>query len=461
MNPFRHLRAGLWLLGLLIALSVRPALGQELQKADPAAAGFTSQGLQRVQTLLEDAVTRKQVAGAVGLIIKGGKVVYYEAVGKQDAEAGVPMSRDTLFRIASMTKPVTSVAIMMLVEEGKVGLDDPVSKYIPEFQASRVLAKDAKPEDADPATVPAEREVSIRDLLRHTSGLVYGFSAPPSLGMLYAKAGIVDGLTQTDLTAADNARRLARMPLAHQPGAAWTYGLNTDVLGRVVEVASGKSLDRFLHERIFEPLKMADTAFYITPEQRPKLSALYTVSPEKTVVRVGEQPVHAGPLTYSASVPYQGPRTYFSGGAGLVSSAGDYARFLLMLLNGGELDSARLLKPETIREMTSNQIGPIVMGFGDHGDRFGLGFGITTQAGHGPAAVGSYSWGGIYYTFFWVDPKNELVGILLTQVFPTDHLTLRADFQKRVYEAMAEPKAQNGENRPERLGRRLPARVHP
>jgi CubicO group peptidase (beta-lactamase class C family) len=241
---------------------------------------------------------------------------------------------------------------------------------------------------------------------------------------------------------ADNIRRLARVPLAHQPGTAFTYGMNTDVLGRVIEVVSGRPFDQFLAERIFVPLRMTDTAFFVPKEKQSRLAALYrpvaNAKPGR-VEKIESDPETVGDVAISAGRVLTPPK-YISGGAGLVSTAADYARFLTMLLRGGEFEGRRLLRAESIRAMTSNQIGKLDCPYPIHGDKFGLGFGVTTNAG-GPASVGSFSWGGIYHTFFWVDPEKELVAVLMTQLFPWGDSTLWADFQKAVYAAIGEPAA--------------------
>jgi CubicO group peptidase (beta-lactamase class C family) len=336
------------------------------------------------------------------------------------------MTTDALFRIASMTKPVTSVAAMILVEDGKLSLDDPVSKYIPEFGSMKLL-------DGKSATRP----ITVRNLLTHTSGLTYRFFGGP-LGETYAKAGVSDGLSQTEGTIADGARLLAAQPLLFEPGTSWNYSLSTDVLGRVVEVASGKLLDEFFRERIFTPLKMKDTAFFVDPAKVGRVAALYRAGEGHVLNRAPETPIRDGTLVYSTNYPYKGPRTYFSGGAGLTSTAGDYARFLQMLLDGGELDGVRLLRPETVKAMTTNQITEFPLTLGSiHGDRFGLGFGVVTPAGKAetPMSVGSYGWGGFFHTIFWVDPEKKLIGVLMTQVHPAA-TTIQADFVRAAYEAL-------------------------
>jgi CubicO group peptidase (beta-lactamase class C family) len=237
----------------------------------------------------------------------------------------------------------------------------------------------------------------------------------------------------------DNCQRLARVPLLFQPGTGWEYGLNTDVLGRVVEIVSGQSLDTFFRQRIFEPLNMQDTQFVVPPEKRARLAALYAPNESKQIRRVQDGPQQFGPVLFSTTYSTNDKSEYFSGGAGLASTLGDYARFLQMLLNRGELDGRRLLKPKTVEQMVQNQIGEFSPAFTHHGDKFGFGFGVLTPAGKSSdmASVGSYSWGGIFHTYFLVDPQEQLVAIFATQVFPNDHLTLHGDFKHLVYAALA------------------------
>ena len=327
-----------------------------LPRGDAQAEGFAPEALARIGQMLDETVARRQIAGGAALVARNGKVVYLATSGQRDAEAALPIEWSTIYRIASMTKPVTSVAVMMLREQGKLALDDPVSKFIPEFKAPKVLA--ASPTGTtgpDPATVPARREITIHDLLTHTSGLTYRFFDRPILGALYAKAGVSDGLCETPGTIALNVARIARLPLLHQPGTAWEYSLSTDVLGRVVEVASGQTLDEFFRDRIFQPLGMLDTHFVVPEAKRHRLAALYTTGPDKTIRRVGTGTVQAGPLVYSATYPTRDGSTYYSGGAGLSSTIGDYARFLQMLANRGELDGAA---PAPARERGSHDPQP-------------------------------------------------------------------------------------------------------
>jgi CubicO group peptidase (beta-lactamase class C family) len=349
------------------------------------------------------------------------------------------MSGSTIFRIASMTKPITSAAVLILADEGKLRVDDPVAKFLPEFAEMKVLAPSSGGSDAI-ATVPAERPITIHDLLTHTSGLSYRFANVPILGRLYVEAAVSDGLSETPGTIGDNVRRLARLPLLHQPGAAWTYSLATDVLGRLVEVVSGQTLDAFFRERIFAPLKMDDVHFVLSKSKRDRLAALYVPGEDKTVHRAGIEPYQVGPLVYSANFPLWDDGHYYSGGAGLVATVGDYARFLQMLLNRGELDGARVLKPETVELMTTHRLGDMHILPWGHGDGFGYGFGVVTETGRGDdvASAGTFSWGGFFYTYFWADPRRELIGIMMTQLYPSDHLKLREEFKRLTYAALVE-----------------------
>jgi CubicO group peptidase (beta-lactamase class C family) len=405
----------------------------DLPRAKPEAVGLSPQKLARLDETFAKVIADKKLSGAVVLIARKGKIGYLQSFGMADVEANKPMREDTIFRIASMTKPITSVAVMMLVDEGKIALDDPVSKFIPEFKNQKILVPGKSDKDDDFGIVPAEREVTIKDLLTHTSGLVYPFlSAPKQLAALYTKAKIDFGIGTGDGgKLADNIKRLAELPLAHQPGAKFSYGMSTDVLGRVVEVASGKELDEFFRERIFKPLGMKDTSFSPEKEKMDRIAVLYKWDKDKKITPTGK-----GDFTVKAS------STYLSGGARLFSTAGDYARFLQMLLNGGELNGVRLLKPETVKLMTQNHIGDRAIFTSAHGDGFGYGFGVvTTPAAHDKThtSLGSYSWAGAFYTFFWVDPSKELVGVMMTQLSGqgTD-LKLWEEFPKLTYEALVE-----------------------
>jgi CubicO group peptidase (beta-lactamase class C family) len=425
---------------LLISQADQSVQVAPLPHGDVKAAEFAAEKLERIPAAIKAAVDKKQIAGGSALIARHGKVVSFTTIGLQDIEEKVPLSEGTIFRIASMSKPITSIAVMILVEDGKLRVTDRLSKLVPEFREMRVLApaKDGKSYE----TVKANREITIHDLLTHTSGLSYRLLNKPFITRLYADAGVSDGLVETPGTVGDNVRKLARLPLVCQPGAAWEYGLNTDVLGHVVEVVSGRSLEQFCRERIFGPLKMNDTWFVLPKEKRSRLSALYAAGADKTIARVGTGPITAGSAVYSATYPTRDDSKYHSGGAGLVATAGDYFRFCQMMLNRGELDGVRILKPETVDRISQNQIGDLTLP-PPGGGAMGYGFGILTEKyksdSKDPAGIGTLSWAGAFGTFFWIDPKNELIGVFMCQVFPPD-FTLANEFKRLTYEAMMEAK---------------------
>ena len=408
--------------------------------SDLAAAGFSPEKLERISAFLKEAVQKKQIAGASVLIGRRGKIAYRTAVGMQDAEASVPLSENTIFRIASMSKPITSIAAMILIEDGKLNPTDPLSKFVPEFKEMQVLVP-AK-EGNSYELVKAAREITIHHLLTHTSGITYRLINKPFVSNMYSQAGVSDGIVETKGTLGDNVRKMAKLPLVCQPGEAWEYGLNTDVLGHVIELVSGKSLEEFCRERIFQPLKMNDTCFVLSKEKQPRLTALYMLGSDKKISRVGNEPVTAGNFVYSATYPTHEDYRYYSGGAGLVSTLRDYFRFCQMMLNHGELDGVRVLKAQTVDRITQNQIGQIRIPFPGY-DAFGYGFGILTEKvkeqTKDPAGVGSYAWGGAFGTYFWVDPKNELIGVFMTQVSPPDFMLLQ-NVKRLTYEAMTETK---------------------
>ncbi|MHC5537646.1 serine hydrolase domain-containing protein [Singulisphaera rosea] len=418
----------------------RPLAAAGLPEGDPKAAGFAPEKLALIRTYLERQVAEKNLAGGATLIARHGKVVHQAAVGMKDVEAGQPLERSTLFRIASMTKPITSTAVMILVDEGKLRLDDPVAKYLHEFAAPSVVIAPADATATAITTVPAASPITIHQLLTHSSGLSYRFAKPPQIGPLYVESAISDGLSETPGTIGDNVKRLARLPLLHQPGTTWSYSLSTDVLGRLVEVVSGQTFDQFLRERIFTPLAMDDTQFVIPKAKRGRLAALYTAGEDKTVRRSPGSLIQDGPLVYSGTYSTWDDGHYYSGGAGLTSTIDDYSRFCQMLLNKGELDGARILKPETVALMTRDQVpGLNVLPWG-HGDGFGYGFGVVKEANRDAdlAGVGAYSWGGFFYTYFWVDPKREIVAIFMTQLYPNAHLKVREEFKRLAYDAIVE-----------------------
>jgi CubicO group peptidase (beta-lactamase class C family) len=392
---------------------------------------MSSQRLGRIRPVVEQFVSEGKIAGAVTLVMRRGKAVHLEAVGNMDD--GKPMREDTIFRIASMTKAVTSVAVMMLIEEGKLLLADPVSKYIPEFKGAQVATPSTDRQSYTLA--PAKSEITIRHLLTHTSGITYRFIGVEPWAKVYKEAGISDGLNQTEGKIADGVKKLAKLPLMHNPGERFSYSLSTDVLGYLVEVVSGMTLDDFFRKRIFEPLRMNDTHFFLPEEKLPRLAAVYNRMPDGRIKRMGDEPDERGYLVYSAAFHYKGPRTYYSGGAGLVSTISDYARFLQALLNGGELDGARILGRKTVELMTVNHVADM---FGSQG--FGLGFQVVRDVGQGsePASVGQYGWGGFFYTNFFVDPKEKMIGIFMSQLYPAGDLRLHERFRWLAYQAIVD-----------------------
>lgn len=414
-------------------LAQTPAPARSASRTTPESVGISAARLERLHRGMQAFVDRREAAGIVTLIARDGRIADVHASGFQDLEGRTPMRADTVFRIASMTKPVTSVAVMMLYEEGKLLLTDPVSKFIPSFNGQRVLAADP---DAPAEPVPARRGINIRDLLSHRSGLTYGFLNGGPVGAGYRKNGVTDGLTTTSMTLAEAIDKLAAEPLVSQPGAAWNYSLSTDVLGRVVEVASGQPFQAFVHDRILKPLGMKDTMFEVPSTLWPRMATVY--SPDGAGgLRPMKDPETFGNTVMSPIASYKAPRTYFSGGAGLVSTARDYARFAQMLLNGGSLDGVRLLGPKTVELMTTSHTSDLppsgLIGGGAH---FGLGFRVVTDLGATQTlgSPGLYGWSGIYGTVFWVDPKERLVAIMLVQRYPGSPVA--AAFQPLVYQAL-------------------------
>lgn len=427
---------------LVVALSLcaSVAYAQPLPKAAPEAVGMSTRRLERMHAGMQALVDTHQVGGIVTLVARDGKMVDLQAFGFQDVDAKTPMKTDSLFRIASMSKPITSVAIMMLFEEGKLALTDPVSRFIPAFRDMKVLTRGAQ--GTEPTLAPARRPITIRDLLTHRSGLTYGFLDNAQVGNAYRDGGVNDGLTVVEVPLAENIDRLAKAPLVSQPGAEWHYSLSTDVLGRVVEVASGMPFDAFLSERIFKPLHMTDTSFTVPDAKWPRFVTVYT-GDGNGGVRPMKDPESFGNTHMSPVTSYKPGKKYFSGGAGLVSTAQDYSRFAQMLLNRGALDGVRLLGPKTVELMTTshtldlNLANTPVLGAGAE---WGLGFKITSDLGATqlPGSPGMYGWSGIYGTFFWVDPKEKLVGVMMVQRYPGPPAA--APFQTLTYQAITTTK---------------------
>ncbi len=393
--------------------------------ADPTALGFDAQRLKRLDRVIETEIEAGRLAGAVMLVKRDGQDAVFKAYGPQDIENGVAMKTDTIFRIASMSKAVTTVAALMLYEEGHFLLNDPVAKFIPEFSRSVVAVPPppGSPSDVKYVTVPAKRQITIRDLLTHTAGLTYGdFLAIDD----YKKANLYGWyLMHRDETIGDAVKRLATLPLANQPGEAFDYGYGTDVLGYLVEVISGQTLDQFFAERIFRPLGMKDTGFYLPPEKADRLAVVYGYEDGKLVRKEDSKRTDF----------INGPRKLFSGGAGLYSTAGDYGRFLQMLLNGGELDGVRLLSPRTVALAHENHTGNL---FKWDTQSFGLGFWVNDHPGRYGELVGegAYGWGSAYFPQYLVDPKERMVAVFMTQLTPTGGNNLNQRFKVTLYQAL-------------------------
>ncbi|MGE0453341.1 MAG: serine hydrolase domain-containing protein [Vicinamibacteria bacterium] len=419
-----------------LALALPLALAAPLAGAPPArataeGAGLSTERLERLSRAMKEAVAARRIAGAVTLVARGGRVVQEESFGMADVESKTAMRTDTIFRIASMTKAVTSVAVMMLVEEGRLALQDPVSRYIAAFEKTSVAvpAPAGAVADSPVSAVPAKRAITIRDLLTHTAGIGYGYG--PAAAQ-WKQAGI-QGWYFADRAepVAAVVERMAALPMDAQPGEKYVYGYNTDILGVVVETVSGLSLDAFFQQRILAPLKMADTHFFLPPEKRGRLAAVYSAKEDGTLERAPDARTGQGAYV-------DGPRQCFSGGAGLLSTARDYARLLQMLENGGSLDGVRLLSPKTVELMTANHTGTL---YEEGRAGFGLGFAVTERLGRTASysSEGAYRWGGAYFTTYWVDPQERLVAVMMAQLLPARGDNLQETFRSLVYQSIVGP----------------------
>jgi CubicO group peptidase (beta-lactamase class C family) len=413
------------------------ALAQGLPRASqPEGVGFSSERLKRLTSTFQADVDRGEIPGAVVLIARNGKVAYFKAFGFQDREKQVPMKTDAIFRLASMTKPFTSVAAMMLVEEGKLQLLDPVSVYLPEFKNLQVGVEKINTATGNPelSLEPARREMTVQDLLRHTSGLTYGIFGKSLVKQAYNDAKLFDpGQTLAELVS-----KLSKLPLASQPGTTWDYSMSTDVLGRIVEVVSGVSLDQFIADRIAKPIGLSDAAFYVGEAKAAR------VAQPQVDAATGKRP----PMPDVTKRP-----NWMSGGGGMVSTASDYVRFAQMMLNGGVLDGVHLLSSRTVGFMTSDHLPPgiafspvTLLGFHaqalaptpEDGQGFGLGFAVRNQAGRNPlpGSPGEFYWTGLYGTAFWVDPKEKLIAVLMMQIPPAQAAHYRSLLRNLVYQAL-------------------------
>lgn len=373
----------------------------------PESAGISAERLGRIDLMCKEAVSNGDLPGTVVLVARKGKIVMHEAYGMADNGTNRKMQKDDIFRIASQTKAITSTAVMMLWEEGKFRLDDPISKFIPEFKNPKVLSG-FRYQDTSFTSVPANREITIRHLLTHTSGIGYGvIDGDERFKMIYAKAGITDLFTTEPITIEESVKKLAALPLHHHPGEKYTYSEGLDVLGYLVEIVSGMPFDEFLRKRLFDPLGMNDTWFYLPGS---KVNRLVTVQKKEDGKWV-KYPV----TFYDTHYPVTGAKKFFSGGAGLSSTAKDYATFLQMYLNGGELNGVRILSRTTVQSIMGNQTGDL---FGGASRYYGLAFGVTTQEGQdqgGNGSAGTFDWGGYFNTQYFADPKEQVIGIIMKQ----------------------------------------------
>ncbi len=378
-----------------------------LSEASPSKAGMSAERLARIGTALETAIKEDRIPGAVALVARNGKIVYHQAFGMADNATGRALKKDDIFRIASQTKAITATAVMILWEEGRFQLDDPISNWIPEFKDAGVL-KTFNEADVTWTTEPASKPITIRHLITHTSGIGYGvIDGDERFKKIYAKAGITDAFTTELVTIGESVKKLAKLPLHHQPGEKFTYSEGLDVLGYFIEIVSGKPFDVFLRDHLFAPLGMNDTGFYLPAE---KASRLVTVQKPE-----GGKWVRYPVTFYDPEYPIKGAKSFFSGGAGLCITAKDYATFLQMYLNGGELNGVRILSRTTIDTMMRNQTGEL---FGSGNSHYGLAFGVVTEKGvarGGQGSAGTFDWGGYFNTQYFADPKENIVGILMKQ----------------------------------------------
>lgn len=377
---------------------------------------ISSPEYEKIDSLLNDFVDKQKIQGAVALVAHEGKIVYHQAVGYSNIEEAQAQTIHDIFRIASMTKQITSLAAMILYDQGKFQLDDPLSKYIPEFREMQIL-DEVNMSDSTFTGHPAKREITIRQLFTHSSGIGYGFQ-DEKLMALIEKAGITEGFEQGNIILAENIKALAKIPLIHEPGERFTYGLNMDVLGRLVEIWSNQPLDQFFKENIFDPLGMDDSYFYLPEDKYSRLIDVYA-STEQGIVKSKE------PFLY----PVKGAKTYLSGGADLNCTAYDYYLFCQMMLNGGELKAVRILKPATVKLMTETHLET-----GDYD--MGLGFSVLSEKTNTSDArsAGSFSGGGYFGTAYWIDPDTDLIAILMLQIYPFEHPEIYKKFEDLIYE---------------------------
>jgi CubicO group peptidase (beta-lactamase class C family) len=419
MTPTRTTQWLLLVTGILIGIS---SLAAELPRAQPDTAGMSSERLARIAPAMQRYIDAQLTPGVITAVMRHGKLVHFESQGLMDVATGKPMREDAIFRIASMTKPIASTALMMLWEEGHFQLRDPVSKFIPAFADTKVsTTADASGESGQ--LVSPKRPIQIRDMLTHTAGLANSYR-----GNVSAYRQAMSEPRPTSNT--EQIRRLAKLPLNYHPGEEWQYSAATNVVGHLVEIISGQSLDEFLQQRIFKPLDMTDTHFYLDDTKGGRLTTQYTPGDNNKIQAQDPGSEQSRWIT--------SPRNLFSGAGGLVSTVRDYLRFQQAMLNGGELDGTRILAPSTISLMLENHTGDLPLWLPGPGMGFGLGYGVVVDRGAAatPLSEGAGYWGGAYCTLSWIDPEQDLVGVLMTQVRPYSHINIRQDFQVLTYQAI-------------------------
>ncbi|MGB0650995.1 MAG: serine hydrolase domain-containing protein [Rhodothermales bacterium] len=418
---------GLRLFFVLFLFALQPATAQELPIGKAEDHGMSSERLKAVTSLLEDYTDSGQMPGAVISVMRDGVIVHEAAVGMRDREAAVPLAKDDIFRIASQTKAVVSVGIMILQERGQLLITDAVGAYLPEYMETTVAISGEEGYEV----VPASRPITIRDLLTHTAGIGYGYGPASDR---WQDAGIQGWyFAHYEEPIRETVRRMASLPMDAHPGTEYVYGYNTDILGALIEVVSGQPLDAFLAEHVFEPLDMRDTYFYLPESKRDRLAVVYSLTPDSLVRSPNESAMEA------QGAYVDGPSVSFSGGAGLLSTARDYARFLQMLLNAGQLNDTRILSPTSVRSMTTDHLDDVEYPWGG-GVGFGLGFYVVDDLGEYAVlgSVGEYGWGGAYHSVYWVDPAERLVVVYFTQVVPAPGLDDHAKIRAMVYGSLLE-----------------------
>ncbi len=400
----------IFLIALLASITLNSQSIQtrsEFILASPVEEKMSVMRLERIDGMIEEAISQKEIPGAVALIARNGKIVYHKAFGIADHSTGRTFRTDDIFRIASQTKAITATAVMLLWEEGKFQLDDPISRYIPEFKEPQILDS-LIAADSTFTTLPADKEISIRHLLTHTSGIGYGFiDADERFKKIYVKAGIVDAWTTEQITIEENIKKLAKLPIHHHPGEKWTYSEGLDVLGYFVEVISGMPFDEFLQRRLFDPLDMKDTYFYLPESKYDRLVPIQTKTEGKWTRFTND--------IFDVDFPKTGAKTFFSGGGGLSSTAEDYAKFLQMYLNNGRYNGKRLLSRTTVQTIMANHIGDL---WGESGAYYSLAFAVTDQLGEdkgGKGSKGTFGWGGYFNSSYFADPEENIIGIFLKQ----------------------------------------------